>query len=174
MTLCANESETERWTEDKGAEEMKMLETIEREEAGGRSERSEGRPPAAAGRAADPEIPQVSKRRRHTTAYKLRILDEIDRCNRGEVGALLRREGLYHSTIIKWRAWRDKMAEQGLEPSSNSKDSKKLRSELKKLERENQRLKLKLKKTEGMVALQKKALELLEDMNQDDESSEKS
>ena len=41
--------------------------------------------------------------RRYSRAYKLRILAEADRCARGEVGALLRREGLYHSTLSKWR-----------------------------------------------------------------------
>lgn len=147
------------------------MEMIKDKAAGGRSERSERRAAAAA---ADPEVPEVGRRRRHTTAYKLRILEEADRCGRGELGGLLRREGLYHSTIIKWRSWRDKMTEQGLEPTSSGKDSQKLRSELKKLEHENQRLKLKLKKTEGMVELQKKALELLDAMNQEEESNEKS
>ena len=51
-------------------------------------------------------------------------------------------------------------------------DEKALRRELAKLERENQQLRLKLKRTEGLVELQKKAFELLEGMNQDDESSE--
>jgi predicted nuclease with TOPRIM domain len=62
------------------------------------------------------------------------------------------------------------MAEQGLEPSSDGKSEKKLRNEMKRLERENQRLKLKLKKTQGLVDLQKKAFELLEDMSQEDEN----
>jgi len=140
--------------------------------AGDRSERSERRAPAAGGGvSAEAEVPEVGKKRRYTTAYKLRILEEADRCGRGELGAILRREGLYHATITKWRSWRDKMADQGLEPASKGKDSKKLHNELKRLERENQRLKLKLKKTAGLVDLQKKALELLEDMNQEDESS---
>ncbi len=66
------------------------------------------------------------------------------------------------------------MTDQGLEPTSNGQNSKKLRNELKRKDREIERLKLRLKRTEGMVDLQKKALSLLEDMNQEDERSEKS
>ena len=55
------------------------------------------------------EVPAVGRKRRHSEAYKLRILEEADACKRGELGAVLRREGLYHSTIIKWRTWRDTM-----------------------------------------------------------------
>ena len=147
------------------------METITKAAAEGRSERSERRASAATG---NPEVPQVGKKRRHTTAYKLQVLEEADRCRHGELGALLRREGLYHSTILKWRSWRDKMADQGWEPSSSEKNDKKLRNELKRLERENQRLTLKLKKTEGLVDLQKKVLELWEDTNPEDKSNESS
>lgn len=151
------------------------MDKVEDIAAGGRRERSERRAPAAGvGVAAVAETPLVGKRRRHSAAYKFLILEEADRCGRGELGSLLRREGLYHSTIIKWRLWRDKMADQGLEPSSGRESEKNLRKELKRLERENQRLTLHLKKTKGLVELQKKALELLEDMDQEDERSESS
>ena len=52
---------------------------------------------------ADPEVTLVAKRRQFSRAYKLRILDEVEQCQRGEVGALLRREGLYSSMLSKWR-----------------------------------------------------------------------
>lgn len=137
--------------------------------AGGRRERSDRRAPAA-GRSTDSEIPPVKQRRRYSTEYKLRILEEADTFKRGDLGVLLRREGLYHATLCKWRVWRDKMQQEHESPAPQ--DEKALRRELAKLERENQQLRLKLKRTEGLVELQKKAFELLEGMNQDDESSE--
>lgn len=113
--------------------------------------------PDAAGRAI--EVAVVGRKRRHSEAYKLRILEEADACKRGELGALLRREGLYHSTIIKWRAWRDTMAEKGFTPEQ---DKKEMRNELARLKRENNRLKLRLERTEGLIELQKKAFQLLD------------
>ena len=51
----------------------------------------------------DPEVPARAKRRRFTARYKLRILEEADACRApGEVGALLRREGLYSSQLTQW------------------------------------------------------------------------
>ena len=139
---------------------------------GALSERSERRAPSAgAAVPTEAEIPQVGRKRRYTTAYKLKVLEEAERCGRGELGALLRREGLYHSTIIKWRSWRAKMDEQGLGPKSKGQSQRELRNQLKRLERENRRLTLKLKRTQGLVELQKKALVLLEQMDQDEESN---
>ena len=90
-----------------------MLET--ENGAGGREaqravgERSEG----TAGRAApegvaDPELVERPKRRRFSAEYKLRILREAEACSRpGEIGALLRREGLYSSILSEWRKQRE-------------------------------------------------------------------
>ena len=122
--------------------------------------------PDTAGRI-DAEVPAVGRKRRHTEAYKIRILEEADACARGELGALLRREGLYHSTIIKWRTWRDTMADKGFTPE---KDSKALRNELDRLKRENNRLKMRLERTEGLIDLQKKALQILESLDRDEPS----
>ena len=147
------------------------MEMIQEMADGDRSERSERRAPSAgAGLAAEAEIPAVGRKRRYTTAYKLKVLAEAERCGRGELGALLRREGLYHSTIIKWRSWRAKMSEQGLEPASKGQSQRELRNQLKRLERENRRLTLRLKRTEGLVDLQKKALKLLEELDQGEEN----
>jgi hypothetical protein len=52
---------------------------------------------------ADPEVVPMARRRQFSRAYKLRILAEVAQCQRGEVGALLRREGLYSSLLSKWR-----------------------------------------------------------------------
>ncbi len=55
----------------------------------------------------DPEVAAKGKRRRFTNAYKLNILAQADSCTKpGEVGALLRREGLYSSHLTAWRAAR--------------------------------------------------------------------
>jgi len=56
----------------------------------------------------DPEVVVQAERRRFTAKYKLHILEEADRCNgAGELGALLRREGLYSSYLSRWRRQRD-------------------------------------------------------------------
>jgi len=117
------------------------------------------------------EVPAVGRKRRHSEAYKLRILEEADACKRGELGALLRREGLYHSSIIKWRTWRDTMADKGFTPE---KDKKAMRNELAKLQRENKRLKLKIERQDAMLDLQKKAFQILDLMPLDETSGGKS
>jgi len=122
--------------------------------------------PDTAGRI-DAEVPPVGRKRRHSEAYKIRILEEADACQRGELGALLRREGLYHSTIIKWRTGRDTMADKGFTPE---KDRKAIRNEIKRLKRENNRLKMRLERTEGLIDLQKKALQILESLDRDETS----
>ena len=59
----------------------------------------------------DPELVARAARRRFTAAYKLRIVQEADACSEpGEVGALLRREGLYSSHLTKWRKQREQGA----------------------------------------------------------------
>src|ERR1700674_4682978 len=53
----------------------------------------------------DPEVPAKVQRRRFTAEYRRRILKEADACKKpGAVGALLRREGLYSSPLVNWRA----------------------------------------------------------------------
>ena len=103
------------------------------------------------GRAGDPEVAAVAKRRRFSDDYKQRILEEIH-ANPGKTGVILRREGLYSSNLTKWRQQRDEMSTQRKPTSTN----KKLHNELAKLQRENARLKMKLQKTEGLIELQKK------------------
>ena len=62
-----------------------------------------------------PEVPERAARRRFDAAYKLRILEEADRCTEpGEVGRLLRREGLYSSHLTAWRKARREGSLQGL------------------------------------------------------------
>ena len=62
----------------------------------------------------DPEVVPKAKRRMFSAKYKLRILEEADSCTEaGQVGALLRREGLYSSHLTTWRRQRDKGVLQG-------------------------------------------------------------
>lgn len=62
------------------------------------------------------EVTTKAKRRRFSAAEKLRILQEADTCERGELGALLRREGLYSSHLVEWRRARDAGELAGLTP----------------------------------------------------------
>lgn len=101
------------------------------------------------------------RRRRFEAEYKLKILDEIDR-SPNQIGLILRREGLYSSHLVLWRRWRNQMGEGG---------SKAVHNENAKLKRENERLKLKLKKAESLIELQKKASEILR-LHREEEGSE--
>jgi len=103
------------------------------------------------------EVVGVAGRRRFSSSYKRRILDEVGRAGRGEIGLILRREGLYSSQLSQWRDWRNGM-------TSKKKDSGltiELKTEVQRLEKENARLKLRLRKAEAMLDLQKKAAEIL-------------
>jgi len=76
-------------------------------EPGGRElevEMVEIKPIRANLQAPDPEVSEKAKRRRYSADYKLKILKEADACNKdGEIGALLRREGLYSAALSRWR-----------------------------------------------------------------------
>ena len=84
----------------------------------GVEERSDETPRAGGGTRAvppDPEVVAKPTRRQFTAEYRLRILEEADRCTEpGEVGRLLRREGLYSSHLTAWRKARHKGSLQGL------------------------------------------------------------
>ena len=88
--------------------------------APGGEERSDEAPGAGArsgGGVPDPEVLAKPTRRQFTAEYRLRILEEADRCtDRGEIGRLLRREGLYSSHLANWRKARRQGALAGLKP----------------------------------------------------------
>lgn len=150
-----------------------IVEAPERRE-GSRSEpaRSAGastieRPSVVEGVAAeqrpDPEVTAKAQRRRFTAEYKLRVLQEADACTApGEIGALLRREGLYSSHLSKWREDREQAAlerlgrKRGPKPSRNP-----LAQRLAEVERENAKLQRRLKQAETIIAFQKKVSEIL-------------
>jgi len=110
---------------------------------------------------ADPEVVPMARRRRFSQAYKLRILAEVARCQHGEVGALLRREGLYSSMLSKWR---QQQAAGKLDQPSASQEQKveDQVKEMRRLQRENARLQAQLAKAEAIIEVQKKLSALLE------------
>ena len=125
----------------------------------------------------DPEVPEKKSRRKHTAKYKLRILEEADACNQlGQIGALLRREGLYSSSLTTWRRQREKGLLQVLTPKKRGRKEKEinpLAKRVSQLEKENRRLEQKLKKAELIIEAQKKMSEILgiaQDLNGSDES----
>jgi transposase len=112
--------------------------------------------------APDPEVAERAKRRRFTAEYKLRILREADACKGdGDLGALLRREGLYSSHLATWRRQRDEIAKAGLKARKRGPKSKAVDPRVKQLERENLRLKRRLEQAETIIDFQKKLSKLL-------------
>ena len=113
----------------------------------------------------DPEVPARHVRRRFTTAYKLEILRKVDACTRpGELGALLRREGLYSSHLVTWRRQREQglaPKKRGRKPTSGDPRLKKLAREKAALDTANRRLERRLQRAETIIAFQKKVAELL-------------
>ena len=110
------------------------------------------------------EVMAKPARRRFTAEYKLRILREADGCSRpGEVGTLLRREGLYSSNLTAWRKQREKGELEGLSRKRGplSKPRNPLAGKVMALERENARLKRRAERAEGLVEIQKKVSEIL-------------
>ena len=109
----------------------------------------------------DPEVASRAKRRTYTAAYKLRILQEADLCDQsGQIGALLRREGLYSSHLTTWR--RQRAAGQLGALSSKKRGRKARDAEVVALRQENQRLRAQLEQAELIIAAQKKLAQALE------------
>lgn len=110
----------------------------------------------------DPEVPAKATRRRFTSDYKLRILKEADACT--DLGALLRREGLYSSNLSTWQRQRDRGILSALSPKKRGrKESVRnpLQTENEKLQKENARLTKRLKRAELIIDIQKKAAQIL-------------
>ena len=109
-----------------------------------------------------PEV-TVKPRRRFTAAYKLRILREADRCDRGKLGALVRREGLYSSLLSHWRRQRERGELKALSPRKRGPKPVKnpLADENQRLRLENERLQRRLQEAETIIEVQKKLSALL-------------
>ncbi len=126
-----------------------------------------GGPPAAAppSGAPDPEVTERPSRRQYSAEYKLRILREADLCSApGEIGALLRREGLYSSHLITWRRQRDAGTLSALGPKPRGpkpKPDSAAARRLAQLEAENRRLRKGLEEANLIIEYQKKTLEIV-------------
>jgi transposase-like protein len=111
------------------------------------------------------EVSAKAKRRIFTLEFKRRILREAEACSRpGEVGALLRREGLYTSHLSAWRAARERGEIVGLSPRKRGRRAKRIDPRdgmIRELERENARLKARVERAEALVELQKKVSAIL-------------
>lgn len=120
---------------------------------------------AGASAAGPVEVVAKARRRRFAAEYKARILREADACaGSGQIGALLRREGLYSSHLTEWRRLRARGAlealaakKRGKKPTRDARDR-----ELARLARENARLRRKLAQAEAVIEVQKKLSEILE------------
>jgi transposase-like protein len=111
----------------------------------------------------DPEVLPKAKRRKFSAEYKRRILEEADNCTEsGQIGALLRREGLYSSHLTTWRRQRDRGLIQALSPKKRGRKRKdELEREVVRLQRENERLRASLEQAEMIIDVQKKLSRLL-------------
>lgn len=116
---------------------------------------------------AELEVEVLAKvvRRRFTGEYKRRVLQEADSCSKsGELGALLRREGLYSSHLATWRGARARGELAGLSvkkrgPKGRQPDPRDKR--IAELERAVHRLRARAERAEALVAVQKKLSQLL-------------
>ena len=110
----------------------------------------------------DPEVPAKAQRRKFTSEYKLRIVREAERCKElGEIGALLRREGLYSSLLTAWRREVEQGARAALGSRKRGPKARVVDPRVKELERENARLRKRLEQAELIIGVQKKVSEIL-------------
>ena len=111
---------------------------------------------------ADPEVSERATRRVFSAQYKLRILAEYERRDRDGKSVLLRREGLYTSSISEWRKQRDEGALQALSTASGRPPTDPREHELARLRRENARLQADLATARRVIEVQGKLSALLE------------
>ena len=124
----------------------------------------------------DPEVVPRAKRRRFSAEYKLHILEKAEACSeRGQIGSLLRREGLYSSHLTTWRRQREQGQLDGLSSKKRGRKpsvDEAMVKELTKLKRDNQRLENRLQQAETIIEVQKKLSGLLGLTPQEKESEE--
>jgi transposase-like protein len=103
-----------------------------------------------------------AERKHHTAEYKQRILDEIDAASEpGQIGAILRREGLYSQIISKWRHQRQQGRLNGSTDVKRGPRPSPEGAELERLRAENERLQKRLEQAELIIEVQKKVSQML-------------
>lgn len=116
------------------------------------------------------ELGDRPKRRPYTTEYKRSIVEEIERAPRGGIGVILRREGLYATTVDAWRRRFSGAFEPGKRGRKPSEETP-LKKENDRLQRENERLKKKLEQAETIIDVQKKIARMFEPPSKADDQS---
>jgi transposase-like protein len=120
---------------------------------------------ASSGARPDPEVVAVARRRQFSSSDKRRILAVADNCTQpGEIGALLRREGIYSSHLSTWRKQRAVAERTALEPQKRGRKIDPALAEARRVEtltRENERLRRQLAQAELIIDVQKKVATLL-------------
>ena len=107
----------------------------------------------------NPEVQPKPTRRRFSAEYKRRLAAEAEQCQHGDLGALLRREGLYHSQLASWRKG---IAAGTLGKTKRGPQANPDAAEVKRLQRENERLQRKLADAEAIIDAQKKLAVLMD------------
>lgn len=107
----------------------------------------------------NPEVQPKPERRRFTADYKRQIITEAEQCQHGELGSLLRREGLTYTQIGKWR----KVHAEGTLDKKRGPVANPNRAAMRRLEAENARLKRQLERAEAIIEAPKKLARLLEE-----------
>jgi transposase len=119
----------------------------------------------AAPEAPDPQLVEQAKRRKFTAKYKLEILQKADACTRpGEIGELLRREGLYTSHLTYWRKQRKDGALKELGKSRGRKPADRREQQIVELQRRAERAEAELAKARKVIEIQGNVSALLEQM----------
>lgn len=112
---------------------------------------------------ADPEVVPRAVRRRFSVTEKRRILEEADACTEpGQIGALLRREGIYSSYLADWRRERENGQLQGLTGQQRGRPRNEQATEMARLQQENEQLKAQLDQAALIITAQKKLSQALE------------
>jgi transposase len=114
----------------------------------------------------NPEVPEKASRRSHTAEYKRLILREAELCKeQGQVGALLRREGLYYSYLTTWRRQAERGTLDALSSKKRGPQARKPDPHLRRIteqEKEIQKLRARLRKAELIIEAQKKIAEIFQ------------
>ena len=110
------------------------------------------------------EVSEKATRRKFTAKYKLRILEEADACTEpGQLGALVRREGLYGSNLTAWRKARNEGALGALAPKKRGPkvvETDPRETQIARLERDLRKATARAERAEALIDLQKKVSQL--------------
>jgi transposase-like protein len=113
----------------------------------------------------DPELVERARRRRFSAEYKLRILRQADACSKpGEIGALLRREGLYSSLLTEWRRQRERGSLAALDRPRGRPKADRREAQIAALQRHLERAEVELEKARRVIEVQGNVSALLGDL----------